>query len=180
MSSDLWVKVFDGPTPVGGVIIAAKTLVVFVFLVAGLRLLGKRELGQMNVFDLVLLVVLGNAVQNAMMNNDNTLGGGLIASVTLLGLNRLLNIVIKRSKKVETALIGDPLLLVNHGKPIRSHMLKECITDEQLAAACREHGLEDVAQAQMMVLEVDGSISVVPVGGDVRRTRRHFKAVRLP
>ena len=71
--------VFDYPTLHTGLVIAAKTTVVYVVLIAGLRLLGKRELGQMSLYDLVLIVILGNAVQNAMIDNDNTLVGGIIA-----------------------------------------------------------------------------------------------------
>src|ERR1700691_3858764 len=97
-----WLKaVFDHPDLKGSLIIAAKTLVIYAFLIAGLRLLGKRELGQMTLYDLVLIVVLGNAVQNAMMNNDNSLCGGLIASTVLLSSNRLLNMALRRSKKLE-------------------------------------------------------------------------------
>jgi uncharacterized membrane protein YcaP (DUF421 family) len=69
-------QIFDHPTWHGAGVIAAKTLIIYVVLVVGLRLLGKRELGQMSVYDLVLIVILGNAVQNAMINNDNTLGAG--------------------------------------------------------------------------------------------------------
>jgi len=84
-------SVFDHPTLSGAAIIAAKTAVVYLFLVAGLRLFGKRELGQMSLYDLVLIIILGNAVQNAMINNDNTLVGGIVAAVVLFTLNWGLN-----------------------------------------------------------------------------------------
>src|SRR5580658_11354391 len=93
--------VFSRPDPHGMAVIAGKTAIIYVFLVIGLRLLGKRELGQMNIYDLVLIIVLGNAVQNAMMNNDNSLVGGLIASTVLLVMNRILAAVIRRSRRVE-------------------------------------------------------------------------------
>ena len=73
-------QVFDHPSAHGALVIAAKTAVIYAFLIAGLRLLGKRELGQMSLYDLVLIIILGNAVQNAMINNDNTLVGGLVAA----------------------------------------------------------------------------------------------------
>lgn len=172
--------VFDGPSPTGGLIIVGKTLVVYVALVAGLRLLGKRELGQMNIYDLVMIVVLGNAVQNAMMNNDNTLGGGIIASVTLLSANRALNTFVRRSKRLEHLLVGEPTVLVSEGKPIMKAMVREGVTLEQLHAAFREHGLERIEDAHTAILEVDGTISVVPLGGGLYRTRRHYRAMRLP
>ena len=77
-------QVFDHPSAHGALVIAAKTAVIYAFLIVGLRLLGKRELGQMSLYDLVLIIILGNAVQNAMINNDNTLGGGVVAAVVLL------------------------------------------------------------------------------------------------
>jgi uncharacterized membrane protein YcaP (DUF421 family) len=176
-----WLKlVFDHPNITGCLIIAGKTLVVYLFLIAGLRLLGKRELGQMNIFDLVLIVVLGNSVQNAMMNNDNSLGGGLIAATTLLIVNRLFNILLHRSKRVERAMVGQPMLILNEGIPIEQRMRREGITRDQLMTALREHGLTRLDQARMCVLEVDGSISVVPMDTESLKTRRHFKAIRMP
>jgi len=177
-----WIlKVFDHPADIRGAFtIVAKTVVIYVFLVCGLRLIGKRELGQMNLFDLVLIVVLGNAVQNAMMNNDNTLVGGLIAATTLLIVNRLLGILIKRSKKVERAMVGHAVLLINHGKILESNLRHEGISYEQLRQALREHGLNLPEEARLAVLEIDGSISVVPLSSEVLKTHRHYKALRLP
>jgi uncharacterized membrane protein YcaP (DUF421 family) len=176
-----WFKqVFDHPDFNGSVIIAAKTVVVYLFLIAGLRLLGKRELGQMNIFDLVLIIVLGNSVQNAMMNNDNSLVGGLIAGTVLLTLNRVFNIVLQRSKRAERLMVGHPMLILSEGNPIEYRMKREGVTRDQLMMALREHGLTRLDQARMCVLEVDGSISVIPVDSEVLRTRHHFKALRMP
>jgi len=176
-----WLKqVFDHPDLNGSLIIAAKTLVVYLFLIIGLRLLGKRELGQMNIFDLVLIIVLGNSVQNAMMNNDNSLVGGLIAGTVLLIVNRLFNILLQRSSRAERLMVGQPMLIVNEGVPIEYRMQREGVTHDQLMTALREHGLTRLDQARMCVLEVDGSISVVPVDSEVLRTKRHFKALRMP
>ncbi len=172
--------VFDGPTPAGALIIVGKTLVVYVVLVVGLRLLGKRELGQMNIYDLVMIVVLGNAVQNAMMNNDNTLGGGVIAALTLLAANRTLNTVVRRSRRLEQFLVGQPTVILSEGKPNVAAMEHEGVTVEQLHAALREHGLERFEDAHLAILEVDGTISVVPLAGGIYRTRRHYRAMRLP
>lgn len=176
-----WLKqVFDHPDLHGSVVIAAKTLLIYAFLIAGLRLLGKRELGQMTIYDLVLIVVLGNAVQNAMMNNDNSLGGGLIAATVLLCANRLLNLLIRRSHRIEKAMVGSASLILNKGKPITARMEREGITLDQLKTALREHGLTKLDQAQIAVLEVDGSISVVPKEAGILRSKRHFKALRVP
>lgn len=178
---DSWIaQVFSHPTWLGTLIIIAKTVVVYLFLVVGLRLMGKRQLGQMNLYDLILIIVLANAVQNAMVGDDTTLVGGIVAAVTLLVVNRIFALLITRSKRMERTFVGDPLLIVNHGKLVKKHMEAEGVTVEQVMAALREHGMEDIKAVQIAVLEVDGTISVVPSGGNVHRTRRHYKGLRLP
>jgi uncharacterized membrane protein YcaP (DUF421 family) len=172
--------VFDYPSMHTGLVIAAKTTVVYVVLIAGLRLLGKRELGQMSLYDLVLIVILGNAVQNAMIDGDNTLVGGIIAATVLLVINRLLNTLIARSSRVEQVLIGEPSLLVFDGKIIEAQMQCQGVTREQLDAALREHGLDGLVGVHMVVLEVDGTMSVVPRSAPVLKTRRHYRGLRLP
>ena len=171
--------VFSHPDIRGGLIIAAKTSVIYLFLVAGLRLLGKRELGQMNIYDLVLLIVIANAVQNAMVGSDNSLVGGIIAAITLLVFNRAFAAMMERSPKLEKFMVGEPTLIVNDGQILTEKMKREGVTRDQLMAALREHGMEKVDQAHMCVLEVDGTISVVPQGSTVHKTRHHFKALRL-
>src|SRR6202165_3690525 len=84
----VWSRIFDYPDATGALIIAAKTAAVYAFLILGLRVLGKRKLGQMNLYDLVMIIVLGNAVQNAMINGDNTLVGGIVAAAVLLEIGR--------------------------------------------------------------------------------------------
>jgi uncharacterized membrane protein YcaP (DUF421 family) len=98
----------------------------------------------------------------------------------LLILNRLLTLLIGRSAKLEHSLVGQPLLILNDGHLLRDRMAKEGVTTEQVQAALREHGLERLDQAHMCVLEVDGTISVVPKEATVLRTRHHFRALRLP
>lgn len=173
-------EVFSHPDPRGALIIAGKTAVIYLFLVAGLRLVGKRQLGQMNIYDLVLIIVLANAVQNAMVGDDNTLAGGLVAAAVLLLLNRLFTLAMQRSTPLERFLVGEPLLIVNDGNLIPERMRREGITREQVMAALREHGLDRLDQAHMCVLELDGTISVVPHDAPVFRTRHHFRALRLP
>jgi uncharacterized membrane protein YcaP (DUF421 family) len=172
--------VFDYPSLHTGMVIAAKTTVVYVVLIVGLRLLGKRELGQMSVYDLVLIVILGNAVQNAMIDNDNTLFGGIIAATVLLVINWLLNALISRSSRVEQVLIGEPSLLVFDGKIMEAQMESQAVTHEQLDAALREHGLDSLDGVHMVVLEVDGTMSVVPRTAPVLKSRRHYRGLRLP
>lgn len=172
--------IFDAPSVSGAAIIAAKTAVIYLFLILGLRVLGKRELGQMSLYDLVMIIVLGNAVQNAMINNDNTLVGGLVAATVLLVMNRLFNVVTVHSRPVQHLMVGDPVLIVSDGKLLPRPMRHQGITSDQVMAALREHGIEDLEAVHMAVLEVDGTISVLPKGTKILKTKRHYRAMRLP
>lgn len=171
--------VFTSPDPVGLLVIAAKTALIYVFLIAGLRLLGRRELGQMTIYDLVLIVVLANAVQNAMVGSDTSLLGGLVAALTLLLLNRGFTLLLVRFPELEHRVIGEPLVIVSDGRTIPQRLKQEGVSHEQLQAALREHGIERVEDARLCVLEVDGTISVVPRDSKVHRTRRHFRSLRV-
>ena len=173
-------RIFDAPSLSGAAIIAAKTAVIYLFLIVGLRLLGKRELGQLSLYDLVMIIVLGNAVQNAMINNDNTLGGGLVAAIVLLVLNRLFNEILSRSKRVEHIMAGEPVLIVSDGKLLDGPMKRQGLTVEEVMAALREHGIDDLADVHLCVLEVDGSISVVPRQTQLLKSKRHYRGLRLP
>jgi uncharacterized membrane protein YcaP (DUF421 family) len=175
----LLATVFDHPDLDGALTIAAKTAAVYVFLVVGLRVFGKRELGQLSLYDLVLVIILGNAVQNAMINNDNTLGGGVVAATVLLVLNWVLNRFVLRSRRAEHLLVGEPVLVVHDGKPIQDRMAREGITMDELMAALREHGLDGLSDVHLAVLESDGTISVVPRTAEVLKTRRHYRGLRL-
>ncbi len=160
--------------------IALKTTVIYFFLVIGLRILGKRELGQMNIYDLVLIIVLANAVQNAMVGDDTTVIGGITAATTLLVLNRIFSVAMLRSKHLEHLMVGEPVLIVSNGKLNASRMHQEGITKDQVMAALREHGLDRLEQARLCILEVDGTISVVSSDVNVHKSRRHYRALRLP
>ncbi|MBW6394035.1 DUF421 domain-containing protein [Thermus sp. PS18] len=134
-----------------------RVAVVYLVLLAYLRLSGKRVLGQMTPLDLLTLLLLSNVVQNAMIGPDNSLVGGLLGAGLLLALDRLLS-----QSPLRRSFLGHPTLLVHDGKPIPDNLLREGVDLEELMAALREHGvghLEDVLSA---VLEVDGTISVVP------------------
>src|SRR6201997_563865 len=102
--------------------IALRTTVIYAVVLVGVRLSGKREVGQMTPFDLTLILLISNAVQNAMVGNDTSLAGGIVAAATLLLLNFVLSLVFFRSKRAETLLEGVPTLLVHDGKAIRSHL----------------------------------------------------------
>ncbi|HLZ08468.1 MAG TPA: YetF domain-containing protein [Chloroflexota bacterium] len=171
--------VFSHPDLLGALAIAAKTTVVYVFLVVGLHLLGKRELGQMTIYDLVLIIVLANSVQNAMVGNDTSLLGGLVAAITLLVINRLFTYFIVNYPGLAREMVGQPVLIAKDGQAFPDQLKREGISEEQLMAALREHGITSLKDAKMAVLEVDGSISIVPKEATIHRTRRHFRALHL-
>ncbi len=172
-------SVFSHPDLGGALVIAGKTAVVYIFVIVGLRLLGKRELGQMSVYDLVLIVVIANSVQNAMVGQDTSLVGGLVAALTLLLLNRAFTWLMLGHHEIRHWMLGEPVLIVRDGHLLQAPMRREGITREHVMAAMREHGIGELEQVQMAVLEVNGSISIVPKEAAIHRTRRHFRGLKV-
>jgi uncharacterized membrane protein YcaP (DUF421 family) len=158
--------------------ISLRTAAVYLVVLVGLRLSGKREIGQMTVFDLVVLLLIANAVQNAMVGADTSLAGGIIAAVVLLLLNVIVARLDLRWPKLRRLVEGSPTLLVLHGEMIANNLRREELDEETLKAALREHGVTDLAQVEMAVLEIDGSISVVPTGGVTKRVKRVTRQLR--
>ena len=138
-------------------------IVVYLFLLALLRITGKRQVGQLAPFDLVLLLVLANAVQNSMNAGDNSLVGGLITATTLIGLNFLVSFITHRNKKLEAIVEGRPQILIHNGKLFEEVMAKAQLTHHELNAALRRSGCSSVAEVHSAVLENNGAISVVAV-----------------
>jgi uncharacterized membrane protein YcaP (DUF421 family) len=158
--------------------IALRTACIYLVVLTGFRLAGKREIGQMTVFDLVVLLLIANAVQNAMVGPDTSLIGGVLAAVVLLLLNAGLARSRMRWPRLRRLVEGTPTLLVLHGEAISEHLQREGVDQETLEAAFREHGVAELGDVEMAVLEIDGSISVVPVGGTTKRVRRSVKYLR--
>jgi len=154
--------------------------VVYCVVVLGLRLFGKRELGQMTPFDLVLILTLSNAVQNAMTGPDTSLIGGLVAAVTLLVSNWFLNNAGARLPWVRKWLVGDPTLLVHEGRMIPERMRREGVTQDELLMQAREHGINSLEEVREAVLEVDGTISIIPGSAQAYKARRHPHAKKAP
>ena len=158
--------------------IIPRTAAVYIVIVVGLRLTGKREMGQMTVFDLVVLLLLANAVQSAMVGGDTSLAGGIISATVLLALNSSLARLRLHWPRLGRLVEGSPTLLVLHGQVIADHLRREGLDEETLEAALREHGVADVGSVEMAVLEIDGSISVVAKGAETKRIRRPLKYLR--
>jgi uncharacterized membrane protein YcaP (DUF421 family) len=161
---------------ISGWSIIARTALVYVALLFGLRLAGKRELGQMTPFDLVVILLIANAVQNAMVGPDTSVTGGLIAAVVLIGLNFALAYARQWIPWLRRAVEGSPTLLINDGEIVDRNLRREGIDVDEVLMAIREHGLGGPEAVKVAVLEVDGSISIVPKDQSLphRRTRRGF------
>jgi uncharacterized membrane protein YcaP (DUF421 family) len=155
--------------------IVIRTTVVYIALVLGLRLAGKRELGQMRPFDLVVLLILANAVQNAMVGPDTSLTGGLVAAATLLIVNWIFGRLSLRYGWFEREVRGRATLLVNDGHFIEPNLRREAVDHDDVYTAMREHGVDELDQVKAAILEVDGTISIVPEQATVHRTRRRVR-----
>jgi uncharacterized membrane protein YcaP (DUF421 family) len=141
--------------------IAFRTGVVYLALLLGLRLTGKRQAGQMTPFDFLLLLLLANAVQNAMTGPDTTLAGGMVAAGTLFVLNIIVAWSVRRSARAEQFVEGTPTILIRHGQIITVNLTKEGITRDDLLRTLREHGIETVEEVRSAILEIDGTVSVI-------------------
>ena len=139
--------------------IVLRTGIIYLLVLIGVRLSGKREVGQMTPFDLTLLLLLSNSVQNAMTGPDTSLAGGAVAACTLLVLNYGVAAVSGSNRRLRRLIEGEPSLLVHDGKVIESHMARERVSMDELHRALREHGINSCDQVALAVLEVDGSIS---------------------
>ncbi len=154
--------------------IVVRVAIVYVALLIGLRLAGKRELGQMTPFDLVVLLLIANAVQNAMVGPDTSVTGGLIAAGVLVAGNYGIAVLRERSPWLRRAVEGSPTLLINNGRFVPEHLRRERLDEEEVMMAIREHGLKDAQDVQTAVLETDGTISIVPADAKtVIHTRKH-------
>lgn len=152
-----------------------RTVVVYLALLIGLRLFGRRELGQMTPFDLVVILLIANALQNAMVGPDTSVTGGLASAFTLLTINWLLARLRARLPWLRRAAEGQPILLVSGGQVLTERLRHESIDLADLEQAVREHGVADLSQVDTAVLEVDGTVSIIPIAGPKIRTRRPLR-----
>jgi len=136
-----------------------RPVIVYIFLIVGLRLSGKRELAQLNPFDLIVLLTLSNTVQNAIIGDDNTVIGGLIGATSLLAINYLVVRFLYDHRKIDQLVEGSPDVLIEDGKVYEHKLKKELITKEELAAAARRQGFDSLSDVRQCVLEPGGTLS---------------------
>ncbi|KAF1723550.1 DUF421 domain-containing protein [Pseudoxanthomonas japonensis] len=157
--SATFAEMFDLAMPWWAFVLRA--CLVYFLLLAMIRMTGKRTMGQFTPFDMLLVVLLGNAVQNALLGQDTSVGGGLLLAATLIALNWIVGLASARSPKVERWVEGSPVLLAREGQVYRDVLRRELISHEDLEKAMREAGCLDVADIQLAVLENNGHITVV-------------------
>ena len=139
--------------------IVIRTSIIYLLILIGVRISGKREVGQMTPFDLTLLLLLSNSVQNAMTGPDTSLIGGIVAAATLFLLNTLIAEYAGVNRRFRKVVQGSPSLLIHNGEVLAPHLAKEHVTMDELERAMREHGISSVHEVALGVLEVDGSMS---------------------
>ena len=158
--------------------VIVRSVIVYLALVVALRLFGKREIGQFTLFDLVLVLLVANAVQPAMTGPDTSLGGGLLIIATLVLTNRVLAEARRRAPFLRVVLESPATTIARDGRWLDEPVQREELDAEDLESALREHGISSVDEVALAVLEPDGSISVVP-RGDRRPSTRPRRRVRL-
>ena len=157
--------------------ITIRSSCVYLFMIVAFRIFGKRELSQLSIADLVLIVLISNAVQNAMVGANTSLAGGIIAATVLFTLNMILGFLMFKFKSVRTLVQSEPLTLISKGKIIEKHMKDAMLTEDELLAAVREHGVSSVNEVILAILEADGNISVIS-GEDHQLRQTHFRRKR--
>ena len=141
------------------VLLIVRAVAVYLFLMVALRLAGRRELGQMTTFDLILLLILSNAVQNSINAGDNSLGAGVVSAVTLLVINNVVGFLTYRIPFLERLIIGRPICIVKDGRVYRRALRRERITLEELRSALRKQNIMRISDCAKVVLEPDGTLT---------------------
>jgi uncharacterized membrane protein YcaP (DUF421 family) len=177
---DIWKDMFVLGAPLLEKIL--RPIIVYIFLIVGLRLSGKRELAQLNPFDLIVLLTLSNTVQNAIIGDDNSVSGGLIGATSLLAINYLVVRFLYGHSKLDQIVEGSPDVLIENGKLHEHKLKKELITREELAAAARKQGFDSLSEVHQCTLEPGGTLSFTarkPDSDDLRHQEllKRFDAV---
>jgi uncharacterized membrane protein YcaP (DUF421 family) len=138
-----------------------RTVAIYGFLLVAFRLAGKRQLGQLSPFDLVVLLVISNALQNALIGRDDSLGGGLVGATALLLVNAVVAWLSSRVRRFERLVEAAPTMLVRHGQICMDNLRRELMSLPELRAALRREGVVSIAEVRYAILEEDGRVSVI-------------------
>ncbi len=153
--------------------ISFRSIIVYFFMIIALRFFGKKELSQLNTADIILILLISNSVQNAMVGQDTSLTGGLMAALVLFIINFILKKVLYNFPRLKDLLMEKPEILVHNGKLDFKTLSKLNISDDELKEAMREHGLEHFNQVKLAMLETDGNISII--SGENTLKQSHHK-----
>lgn len=153
-----------------------RSLCVYLFMVIAIRLFGKNQLSQLNAGDVVLLLLISNAVQNAMVGSNTSLEGGIVAALVLFVANFILKRFMFSSRSFETLMEDDPVVLIKDGIADQAALNRVKITQGELEEEIREHGIENIKNVKLSVLEVDGNISVV--SEDEKSKQTHYSRIK--
>jgi uncharacterized membrane protein YcaP (DUF421 family) len=158
ISHNMWSQIFALGAPLVEKML--RPIAVYVFLVAVLRVFGKRELAQLNPFDLVVLLSLSNTVQNAIIGNDNSLTGGLVGAFTLLAMNYVVVRFLFRHRRLDQLFEGKPTVLIDNGKIVKHSLAKELLTRGELLTVLHRQGFESIRDVDRCVLEPGGGFFI--------------------
>jgi len=156
-------------------IIMLKSVSIYVFIIVAIRLFGKKEISQLSVVDLVFILLISNSVQNAMVGNDTSVRGGMAAALGLFICNYIFRFLLYRSKKFSQTLEGERIVLVVDGELLKEGLKDAKMTEDEVAMAVREHGVNNISEANLVVLEVDGNVSVLSEGFSKKSVVRRKK-----
>ncbi len=153
--------------------IIIRSVSVYLFMIVALRIFGKKELSQLNTADVILILLISNAVQNAMVGNNTSLLGGVVAAFALFVINIIFKKVMLKSKFIKNLVQDKPEILIHNGKVDFNALAKIGITSDELQEAMREHGVEHYKEVKLSMFEIDGSISII--SGDKNLKQTHHK-----
>ena len=157
--------------------LAIRAVLIYAGLLIALRLFGKREVGQFTLYDLVFILLVANALQPAITGPDTSLGGGFLLIVVLVGTNYLVG-RLDSLPRLHHLFTADPAVIVKDGKYIAGVMKREGVEQDEVEMAMREHGVDKIKEVELAVLEPDGTISIVPTGTKMHRTRHKVRFMR--
>jgi len=159
--------------------IVVRSLAVYFFMVVAVRVFGKNQLSQLNAGDVILLLLISNAVQNAMVGPNNTLQGGIVAALVLFVANFITKKFIFKSKIIRELIEDQPYILVKDGKLVSYNLKKVQISEDEILESVHEHGLENIADVKLAILEVDGNISVISIDKNTEQTHYSRHKTRI-
>lgn len=156
--------------------IVIRSVVVYLFMVIALRVFGKKQLSQLNTADVILILLISNSVQNAMVGNNTSLYGGMVAALALFIVNFIFKKIMAKSTIIRNLVQDTPEILIHDGKIAFATIAKLGITNEELLEAMREHGVEYYKEVKLAMFEIDGSISIIS-GTDTLKQTHHKRKI---